>query len=74
MFSLILMFCTPSLCEEYVVDHNLTAKDCIERRWEELFDMTGESFDSLYKDAIERYQAVAMKVKIERVVLKCEGV
>lgn len=69
--ALILTFCTPTICEEYVIDHNLTKSDCIERKREETVDMKGESFDQLYKDAVERYQAVAMTGKIVDVSLKC---
>lgn len=69
--ALILTFCTTTICEEYVIDHNLTKSDCIERKKEETADMKGESFDQLYKDAVERYQAVAMTGKIVDVSLKC---
>ena len=73
MFSLILTFCTMTTCEEYVIDHNLTATDCIERKREELNDMAGEKFNYLYKDAVQRYQAVSMTGEIEKVTLKCEA-
>ena len=69
--ALILTFCTTTICEEYVIDHNLTKSDCIERKKEEVADMKGESFDQLYKDAVDRYQAVAMTGKIVDVNLKC---
>lgn len=69
--ALILTFCTTTICEEYVIDHSLTKSDCIERKKEETVDMKGESFDQLYKDAVERYQAVAMTGKIVDVSLKC---
>lgn len=69
--ALILTFCSIDICEEYVVDSNLSKQDCIERKREELIDMSGQSFDVLYKDAVERYQAVAMRGEIERVSLKC---
>jgi hypothetical protein len=69
--ALILSFCTTTICEEYVIDHNLTKSDCIERKKEETVDMKGESFDQLYKDAVDRYQAVAMTGKIVDVSLKC---
>ncbi len=69
--ALILTFCTTTICEEYVIDHNLTKSDCIERKKEETVDMKDESFDQLYRDAVERYQAVAMTGKIVDVSLKC---
>jgi len=69
--ALILKFCSIDICEEYVIDSNLSKQDCIERKREELIDIAGQSFDVLYKDAVRRYQAVAMKGEIERVSLKC---
>lgn len=69
--ALILTFCTTTICEEYVIDHNLNKTDCIERKKEETADMKGEPFDQVYRDAVERYQAVAMTGKIVDVSLKC---
>lgn len=73
--ALILTFCTTTICEEYVIDggasSHFTNSDCVERKREEAVDMKGESFDQLYKDAVKRYQAVAMTGKIVDVSLKC---
>jgi len=71
-YLLVLTFCTINTCEEYVIDHNLTKADCIERKKEEINDMAGESFDQLYKGAVERYQAVAMTGKVVKVSVKCD--
>ena len=70
--ALILTFSTMSNTEEYVIDYNLTKSDCIERKKEELNDMAGESFNQLYKDAVERYQAVAMSGHVVKVSVRCE--
>jgi hypothetical protein len=71
--ALILTFCTINSCEEYVIDYNLTKSDCIERKKEEINDMAGENFNQLYKDAVERYQAVSMGGDVVKVSLKCEA-
>lgn len=69
--ALILTFCTITTCEEYVIDHNLTEEDCIERLAEERNDSKGESFNQMYKDAVKRYKAVAMKGDIMSASFKC---
>lgn len=28
LFSLVINFCSPVVCEEYIVDHSLTERDC----------------------------------------------
>lgn len=70
--ALILTFCTFTTCEEYVIDHNLTKEDCIERMAEERKDSQNETFEQMYKDAVERYQAVATEGKVVSASLKCE--
>lgn len=69
--TLLLTLCTKVLCEEYVIDHNLTKSDCIERKREEVLDMKGESFNQIYKDAVTRFKAVPMDGKIVSVKLNC---
>lgn len=69
--ALILTFCTATICEEYVIDHNLTKEDCIERKMEERKDSKNESFEQMYKDAVESYKAVAMEGKIKSASFKC---
>lgn len=69
--ALILTFCTFTTCEEYVIDHNLTKEDCIERMAEERNDSKNETFEQMYKDAIERYKAVPMTGKIKSASFKC---
>jgi len=71
-YALILTFSTMSNTEEYLIDYNLTKSDCIERKKEEINDMAGESFNQLYKDAVERYQAVAMSGDVVKVGVRCE--
>lgn len=56
--ALILTFCTFTTCEEYVIDHNLTKEGCIERMAEERKDSQNETFEQMYLDAVESYQAV----------------
>lgn len=70
--ALILTFCTFTTCEEYVIDYNLTKEDCIERMAEERRDSQNETFEQMYLDAVERYQAVAMEGKLASVSFKCE--
>jgi hypothetical protein len=69
--ALILTFCTFTTCEEYVIDHSLTKEDCIERMVEERKDSQNESFEQMYLDAVESYQAVAMTGEIKSATFKC---
>jgi hypothetical protein len=76
-YALILTFSTPVQSEEYVIDYNLTKQDCIERMHEEYQDSRNENYDNheviaqMYKDAVERYKAVAMEGKIVEASFKC---
>lgn len=70
-YALILTFPTPVKSEEYVIDYNLTKQDCIERMHEEKQDSKNESYTQLYKDAVERYKAVATEGKIVEASFKC---
>ena len=70
-YALILTFSTPVQSEEYVIDYNLTKQDCIERMHEEYQDSKNESYARMYKDAVERYKAVAMEGKIVEASFKC---
>lgn len=70
-YALILTFSTPVQSEEYVIDYNLSKQDCIGRMHEEYQDNKNESYDRMYKDAVERYKAVAMEGKIVEASFKC---
>ena len=70
-YALILTFSTPVQSEEYVIDYNLTKQDCIERMHEEERDSKNESFNQIYKDAVQRYKAVAMEGNIVEASFKC---
>lgn len=70
-YALILTFSTPVQSEEYVIDYKLTRQDCIERMYEEYQDSKNESYEQMYKDAVERYKAVAMEGKIVEAGFKC---
>lgn len=70
-YALILTFSTPVQSEEYVIDYNLTKQDCIERMYEEYQDSKNESFDQMYKEAVEKYKAVAMEGEIVEASFKC---
>lgn len=70
-YALILTFSTSVQSEEYVIDYNLSNQDCIERMYEEYQDSKNESYTQLYKDAVERYKAVAMEEKIVEASFKC---
>lgn len=70
-YALILTFSTPVQSEEYVIDYNLSKQDCIERMYEEKQDSKNETYDQMYKDAVERYKAVAMEGKIVEANFKC---
>ena len=70
-YALILTFSTHVQSEEYVIDSDLSNQDCIERMYEEYQDSKNESFDQIYKDAVERYKAVAMKEPIVEASFKC---
>ena len=76
-YALILTFSTPVQSEEYVIDYKLTKQDCIGRMYEEYQDSKNESYvnheviTQLYKDAVERYKAVAMEGEIVEASFKC---
>jgi hypothetical protein len=70
-YALILTFSTHVQSEEYVIDYKLTKQDCIERMHEEYQDSKNESYAQMYKDAVERYKAVAMEGKIVEASFKC---
>lgn len=70
-YALILTFSTPVQSEEYVIDSDLSNQDCIERMHEEYQGSKNESYTQLYKDAVERYKAVAMEGKIVEASFKC---
>ena len=70
-YALILTFSTPVQSEEYVIDYNLTKQDCIERMHEEYQDSKNESYAQMYKDAVERYKAIAMEGEIVEASFKC---
>lgn len=70
-YTLILTFSTPVQSEEYVIDYNLSNQDCIERMYEEYQDSKNESYTQLYKDAVDRYKAVAMEGGIVGASFKC---
>lgn len=70
-YALILTFSTHVQSEEYVIDYNLSNQDCIERMYEEYQDSKNESYTQLYKDAVERYKAVAMEGEIVEASFKC---
>ena len=69
--ALVLTFCTKITCEEYVIDHNLTRSDCIERLKEERNDRMNETNEQVYKDAVGAYKAVPMKGKVVSWELSC---
>lgn len=63
-FLLALTFTTASgVKEEYVVDHNLTRFDCIERMQEEIDSSKHETVVQVYKDYVEAYKAQGMTEK-----------
>lgn len=70
-YALILTFSTHVQSEEYVIDYKLTKQDCIERMHEEYQDSENESYAQMYKDAVERYKAVAMEGEIVEASFKC---
>ena len=80
-YDLILTFSTPVQSEEYVIDggsaSTITKQDCIERMHEEYQDSKNESYANhevitqMYKDAVERYKAVAMEGEIVEASFKC---
>lgn len=70
-YALILTFSTPVQSEEYIIDYNLTKQGCIERMHEEYQDSKNETYDQMYKDAVESYKSVAMEGKIVEASFKC---
>lgn len=70
-YALILTFSTPVQSEEYVIDYKLTKQDCIERMHEEIDSADHKSNNQMYKDAVERYKAVAMEGEIVEASFKC---
>lgn len=70
-YALILTFSTPIQSEEYVIDYKLSKQDCIERMYEEIDNAEHKSNNQMYKEAVERYKAVAMKEPIVEASFKC---
>lgn len=57
--------------EEYVVDHGLTKQNCIQRMNEEVKDSEHESNNQMYKEAVERYNAVKMDGEVVEAFYQC---
>ena len=70
-YALILTFSTPVQSEEYIIDSDLSNQDCVERMYEEYQDSKNEIYAQMYKDAVERYKAVAMEGEIVEASFKC---
>jgi hypothetical protein len=60
MFSLILTFCTPTTCEEYVIDHNLTRTDCKGALIAERNKIVGKDNLAVYASYMEQVKAEGM--------------
>lgn len=70
-YALILTFMNNTQTEEYVIDYSLTHQDCIERMNEEIKDSEHESNNQMYKDAVERYNAVKMDGSVVEAFYSC---
>lgn len=53
-------FCSAISVEEYVVDHNLTRSDCIERMQEERKFIMSMPIEEAYKEYMEAFKAEHM--------------
>lgn len=64
-------FCSVITCEEYVVDHNLTRSDCIERLQEERKFLMSKSVEEAYKSYMESFKAEHMSGEVVDWEINC---
>lgn len=68
---LAITFCSAITCEEYVVDHNLTHSDCIERMQEERKLLMSTTVEKAYNEYMESFKAEHMKGKAKSWEINC---
>lgn len=69
-------FCSAITCEEYIVDHNLTRSDCVERMQEERKFLMSMPVEEAYKEYMETFKAEHMHGKAVSWEINCvkEGI
>lgn len=68
---LAITFCSVITCEEYVVDHNLTRSDCIERMQEERKFLMSLPVEEAYKEYMTSFKAEHMNGKAKSWEINC---
>ena len=61
---LAITFCSVLTCEEYVVDHNLTRSDCVERLQEERKFLMSKPVEEAYQEYMTLFKAEHMDGKV----------
>lgn len=64
-------FCSAITCEEYIVDHNLTRSDCIERMREERSFLISLPVEKAYQEYMESFKAEHMNGKAKSWEINC---
>ena len=64
-------FCSAITCEEYVVDHNLTRSDCIERLQEERKFLMSTPVEEAYQSYMNSFKAKHMDGEVVDWEINC---
>lgn len=68
---LAISFCSVITCEEYVVDHNLTRSDCIERMQEERKFIMSMPVEDAYQEYMTNFKAEHMDGEVVDWEINC---
>lgn len=68
---LAISFCSVLTCEEYVVDHNLTRSDCIERMQEERKFIMSMPVEDAYAEYMNSFKAEHMDGEVVDWEINC---
>lgn len=68
---LAITFCSVLTCEEYVVDHNLTRSDCIERLQEERIFLMSMPIEEAYAEYMTSFKAEHMDGEVVDWEINC---
>lgn len=66
-----IVFCSAITCEEYIVDHNLTRSDCIERMHEERKFLMSMPVEKAYNEYMESFKAEHMNGEARSWEINC---
>lgn len=68
---LAISFCSVITCEEYIVDHNLTRSDCIERMQEERKFFMSMPVEDAYRQYMDNFKAEHMDGEVVDWEINC---